>query len=165
MKYKVEFENMDGETVMPYRVDSLDEAVRLFREEVERGDYWDGTYDDDFDESGRVSGTISIFIDGDESDWKESRYVEATYKGKRYKVEFSDNNGETVLPYKVDSLNEAVRRFREEVERGDYWSPDDKEPDNDYWRTISGRISIFLDDDESDWKESQYIEATYKEKK
>ena len=83
----------------------------------------------------------------------------------RYKVEFADDNGETVLPYKVDSLNEAVQRFRGEVERGDYWSPDDKEPDNDYWRTISGRIAIFLDGDKSYWKESQYVEFTYKEKK
>lgn len=36
----------------------------------------------------------------------------------KYKVEFVDDNGETVLPYKVNSLDEAVRLFREEVERG-----------------------------------------------
>ena len=75
----------------------------------------------------------------------------------KYKVKFADDNGETVLPYKVDSLDNAVWRFREEVERGDYWCPDDDEPDNDYWRTISGRISIFLDDDETHWRESQYV--------
>ena len=87
MRYKVEFADDNGETVLPYKVDSLDEAVRLFREEVEHGDHWDGSYDDDFDESGTVSGSIAIFLDDDNNDWIESQHVEFTYKGKNNEIQ------------------------------------------------------------------------------
>lgn len=85
MRYKVEFINFDGESVLPFRADSLAEAVERFRKKVERGDYWDGTDDDDFDESGTISGRITISLDGDANHWEEGQYVEFTYRGGKPK--------------------------------------------------------------------------------
>lgn len=82
MRYSVEIEGDINED-FPHRVNSLREAVQLFREAVERGDY-----DDDCEIGGKISATVKIWG----SNFDEGGYfqefvdcedVEITYKGKK----------------------------------------------------------------------------------
>ena len=76
MGYRIQVSEIHGEfeEEMKQRVDSLDDAVRLFREEVERGE-WHGE-----GQSGTLTVIVSIYVDDYFGDgFVDCKEIEATY--------------------------------------------------------------------------------------
>ena len=76
MQYKVQVTEINDqfEEFLDERVNSLDEAIRLVRESIERGD-WHG-----IDESGTLTVIVSIYVGDDFFDnFVDCQEIEATY--------------------------------------------------------------------------------------